>query len=106
MARKLEPNWIAVILNHSGQHAEVSAFSPNIESLHKVPIVDAAIAYDFPYTCKCYILVVWNALHDGLMDNNLIPQFIMREAGIEVSEIAKIHVSDPSTSDNSIYFKY
>lgn len=48
----------AVIIKNSGRHAEVNAFSPNIESLHKVPIVDAAIAYDCPYTCKCYILVI------------------------------------------------
>lgn len=39
------------------------------------------------------------------MDNNLIPPFIMKEAGIEVSKVAKIHVSDPSISDHSIYFK-
>ena len=95
----------AVILNRSGRHAEVNAFSPNIESLHKVPIVDAAIAYDCPYTCKCYVLVVWNALYVESMGNNLIPPFVMREAGIEVSEVAKIHVSDPSVSDHSIYFK-
>jgi hypothetical protein len=95
----------AVILNRSGRHAEVNTFSPNIESLHKVSIVDAAIAYDCPYTCKCYILVVRNALHVESMDNNLIPPFVMREAGIEDCEVAKIHVSDPSVSDHSSYFK-
>ena len=39
------------------------------------------------------------------MDNNLIPPFIMQEAGIQVKEIPKIHVENPSVEDQAIVFK-
>jgi hypothetical protein len=67
--------------------------------------VDAAISYDCPYTMKSYILIAKNALHVPSMNNNLIPPFILREAGIEISEIPKIHSKDPCVEDHSIYFK-
>ena len=37
---------------------------------------------------------------------NLIPLFIMREAGLEIREIPKIHVKEPTVEDNSIFFLY
>ena len=46
------------IVNRSGRHAEVNAFSPDLESLQRVPIIDAAIAYDCPYSMKTFILIV------------------------------------------------
>ena len=33
----------AVIINKSGRHAEVNAFTKEVEKLHQVPIVDASI---------------------------------------------------------------
>ena len=93
----------SVIVSNSGRHAEVNAFSPTIESLHKVPIVDAAIAYDCPYSMKTYILIARNALYVESMDNNLVPPFIMRESGLEVNEVPKIHASEPSVENHSIY---
>ena len=36
--------------------------------------------------------------------NNLIPPFITIEAGLEVREISKIHVKEPTVEDHSIYF--
>ena len=95
----------ATIVNTSGRHAEVNAFSPEIKSLHKVPIVDAAIAYDCPYSMKTFILIIRNALHVPSMDHNLIPPFVMREAGIEVNEMPKIHAKDATTEHHSIYFQ-
>ena len=38
------------------------------------------------------------------MDNNLIPPFIMREAGIHVNEVPKIHAAVPTVDHHSIYF--
>ena len=46
----------------------------------KVPIVDAAIAYDDKYSGKTFILVMKNVLHVATMDRNLIPPFILRES--------------------------
>lgn len=94
----------AIVINNSGRHAEVSGFSPELKSLSKVPIVDAAIAYDCPFTMKTYILIARNALHVPSMDHNLIPPFIMREAGIMVNETAKIHVKDPTVDHHCIHF--
>ena len=38
------------------------------------------------------------------MENNLIPPFVMREAGIDVNDVPKIQVEDPSVEDHSIFF--
>ena len=95
----------AEILNVSGRTADVSPFSPEYESMKRVPIVDAIIAYDCPYTGKVYLLVCQNALHIESMEHNLIPPFIMREAGIIVNDTPKIHVDDPQEKDHSLWFE-
>ena len=53
----------ALIINHTGQSAEVNAFSSDVEEMSKFPIVDARVSYDFPYTGKTYILLMRNALY-------------------------------------------
>ena len=93
----------ATIVNTSGRHAEVNAFSPDIESLHKVPIVDAAIAYDCPYSMQTVVFIIRNALYVPSMDHNLILPFVMREAGIDVNDTPKIHVQDATIEHHSIY---
>jgi hypothetical protein len=50
------------------------------------------------------MLVIRNALHVKSMDNNLIPLFMMREAGITVCDTPKIQLSEPTEQDHSIYF--
>ena len=40
---------------------------------------------------KTYILTLRNALHVPSMRHNLIPPFIMREAGLIVNEVPLIH---------------
>ena len=50
------------------------------------------------------LLIVRNALYVQSMMNNLIPPFIIREAGLEVREIPNIHVKEPTVEDHSIYF--
>ena len=94
-----------LIVNKSGRHAEVTGFSSDLKTLHEVPIVDAAICYDCPYTMKSYVLLARNVLYVPSMTHNLIPPFIMREAGIQVNDVPKIHVDDPTVEDHSIYFK-
>ena len=39
------------------------------------------------------------------MDHNLVPPFIMRQAGLEVDEQAKIHTLQPSKENYSVYSK-
>ena len=38
------------------------------------------------------------------MEHNIIPPFILREAGLDVHDIPKIQVKEPSIEDHSIYF--
>ena len=87
-----------------GKTCTVEPFDPSIGTAKKVPIVDAAIAYDCPYLHKTFLLIVRNALYIPSMDNNLIPPFILREAGLEVKDTPKIHVNDPAANDHSLAF--
>ena len=80
------------VFGHSGKSADVRPFSSDCSKLESVPIVDAAVAYDCPYTMKTYILAVKNALqHVPSMEHNLVPPFILREAGLVVNDVPKIH---------------
>ena len=93
----------ACILSDTGRTAEVTPYTPDYEPM-QLKIVDAAVKYESPYTGTIYILVIRNALHVPAMKNNLIPPFMMEEAGVIVNTKPKIHVTDPSVDDHSIYF--
>ena len=82
---------------------EVNPFTPQYKAM-TAKLVDGALMYDCPYSGKSYILVAQNAIHVPSMENNLIPPFMMREAGIMVNEKAKIHTDDPKDLDHSITF--
>ena len=83
----------ATIFEQSGAHVSVKAFADGDKpSFTKVPIVDAALMYECKFSNKKYILVIRNAIHVPAMHHNLLCPFIMREAGLEVNEVAKIHV--------------
>jgi hypothetical protein len=58
-------NDTALILEYTGQEAEVSGFSPSLQTLENIPIVKAAVAYDDPQTGETYILIINQALHFG-----------------------------------------
>jgi hypothetical protein len=51
-----------------------------------------------------YILVAYNSLYVPTMTHNLVPPFLLREAGLIVNETPKIQVVNPGISDHSIYF--
>lgn len=73
--------------------------------MSNVPIVDAAIAYDCPYSHQTYILLCRNSLYIPDMHENLLPPFILRESGATVNDTAKIHCNDPDTDDHCISFQ-
>ena len=50
------------IFDSSGKTCSVNSFSPSTGTVDKVPIVDAAIAYDCPIKGKTYILLMRNVL--------------------------------------------
>ena len=93
----------AFIFSHSGQYANVRAFTDEVKVIPKVPIVDAVIAYDFPQSVQTYLLVARNALCVPSMEHNLIPPFILREAGLVLNDTPKIHYNVPSAEDHSLF---
>ena len=93
----------AVIFNYSGQYANVRSFTDEVKGITKFPIVDAVIPYDFPQSVQTYLLVVRNYLCVPSMEHNLIPPFILREAGLVLYDIPEIHCNIPSAEDHSLF---
>ena len=94
----------ACIIAETGKKVDVSPFTPDYKPL-TVPLVDATVKYDNSYNGKSYIFVLHNALYVLLMDNNLIPPFMLREMGVTVNDVPKIHKEDPTVDDHSITFE-
>ena len=93
----------AYIIAETGKKVDVSPFTPDYKPL-TVPLVDATVKYDNPYNGKTYILVLHNALYVPSMDHNLIPPFMLREMGVTVNDVPKIHKEDPTVDDHAITF--
>ena len=91
------------VLNETGDTVEVNPFTPDYKAI-TAKVVDAAIRYDCPYKGQSYILIIWNVINVPSMENNLIPPFLLREAGIIVNDKAKIHVADPTVDNHAIVF--
>ena len=91
------------IIAETGKKVDVSPFTPDYKPL-TVPLADATVKYDNPYNGKSYILVLRNALHVPSMDHNLIPPFMLREMGVTVNDIPKMHKEDPTVDDHAITF--
>eukprot|EP00957_Ditylum_brightwellii_P030397 2302152-Ditylum_brightwellii.AAC.1 len=70
----------ALVVSDTGRLMEVNPFTPDYDAM-KVKLVDTTLKYDFPHEDKSYILLVRNTLHVLSMDHNLIPPFMLREAG-------------------------
>ena len=93
------------VFEKTGRTCNVQPFSTELVIAADVPIVDGAIAYDFPYTKTTYVLIFSNVLHMPTMAHNLIPPFIMIYGGVIFSDAPKIHCVDPTIEDHCIRFK-
>ena len=93
------------IIHKTGRYEDVNVFSSDVGTMSRVHIVDAAVAYDCPFSGRKILMVARNALYVESMDHNLVPPFIMREAGLEVDEQVKIHIPQPSKEQHSVYCK-
>ena len=90
------------VISKSGLVATVTPFSGELPPLDDVEIGDVAMAYDHPRTGITYILVMRNALLIPTMDHNLIPPFLIREAGLFLDETPKCQLKAPSVTNHSI----
>ena len=70
----------------------------------KVPVFTAAVAYDYEYTVKTYIFVIYNAFYLRNMDTNLVPPIMIRILGLDVDECPKFLSGKPMESNHSVYF--
>ena len=71
----------AFVLSSTGKTTTVSAYSPEHEP-KTLPIVDADVQYQCPYSGTNFILVILSAIHVPAMENNLI--CIMKSGAIHV----------------------
>ena len=88
------------VVSTTGRHATVTPFSGTLPSMEKVEIADVAMAFDDPITSRTFILVMRNALHIPTMGHNLIPPFLLREAGLYVDETPKFQLAERASIDN------
>ena len=77
----------------------VGTFSEPTGGLNNILIVDAMLDYDCERTNQVYLLVLRNILYIEGMDDNLIPPFILREAGLIVNEQAKMHCQEGTVTE-------
>ena len=82
----------AYILSKIGETVNVAPFTPDYKPI-SVELVDAALKYECPYSGKVKILIIRRGLHVPSMTHNLLPPFMLREAGIQINEVPKIHVT-------------
>jgi hypothetical protein len=91
------------VIATSGCHATVTPFFSKLPKMDMVEIGDVAIAYDDPISLLTYLLVMRIALLIPTMDHNLIPTFLMRQAGLYVDEMPKDQCALPMIDNHVIY---
>ena len=93
----------ACILSTIGETVDVAPFTPDYKPI-SVELVDAALKYECPYSGEIKILIIRRGLHVPSMTHNLLPPFMLREAGIAINEVPKIHVPSPTEEHHAIIF--
>ena len=94
----------ADILSKIGETVDVAPFTPDYKPI-SVELVDAALKYECPYSGEVKILIIRRGLHVPSMTHNLLPPFMLREAGIQINDVPKIHVTSPSEEHHAIIFQ-
>ena len=94
---------LAKVLSFHDKSVEVPPHSLDYKPM-KVPLVDAAVKYESPFDGRVCILVIRNALYVPSMENNLLPPFMIREAGVILKDTPKIQLVEPTEEDHAIFF--
>ena len=53
----------AFIFDSTNRTCNFQPFDPSLGTASKIPIVDGAVVYEYPYTGEIYVLILRNALH-------------------------------------------
>ncbi len=91
------------VIVESRHFTTVTPFSPDLPVLEKVEIGDAAMCYDDLVSLRTYILVTRNALLTPTMSHNLLPPFLVCEAGLFLDETPKHQAVSPTIVNHLIY---
>ena len=94
----------AYILSKIGETVDVAPFTPDYKPI-SVELVDAALKYECSYSGEVKILIIRRGLYVPSMTHNLLPPFMLREAGININEVPKIHVTSPTEEHHAITFQ-
>ena len=94
----------AYLLSKLGETVDVAPFTPDYKPI-SVELVDAALKYACSYSGKVKILIIRRELYVPSMTHNLLPPFMLREAGIHINEVPKIHVTSPTEEHHAITFQ-
>ena len=90
-----------LMLADSGVTCPVQGYNPESgPNEHK--IVDVAVKHDCPVTAKSYIIIMYDALQVSGSEVNLLPPFLLREAGWKVNDVPRVHCEDPGNDDHCL----
>ena len=89
----------AYILSKIGETVDVAPFTPDYKPI-SAELVDAALKYECPHSGEVKILIIRRGLYVPSMTHNLLPPLMLREAGIHINEVPKIHVTSPTEEHN------
>jgi hypothetical protein len=93
----------STVIATSGHFAMVTPFSPDEPVLEKDEIGEAAMCYDNPVSLRTYILVLRNALLIPTMSHDLLPPFLVCEAGLFLDKTPKHQAMLPTIDNRLIY---
>lgn len=92
------------VISYTDKLCQVAPYHPNYATMQNIPIIQAGTAYDDPNTGETIILVINQGLYFGdSLPNSLINPNQMRANGLEVDDVPKHLLRDPSQSMHSIY---
>ena len=95
----------AYILSKIGETVDLAPFTPDYKPI-SVELVDAALKYECPYSGKVKILIIRRGLYVPSMTHSLLPPLMLREAGIDINEVPKIHVTSTTEEHHAILLHY
>ena len=94
----------AYILSKIGETVDVAPSTPDYKPISG-ELVDAALKYECHYSGEVKILIIREGLYVPSLTHNLLPPFMLREAGIHINEVPKIHVTSPTEEHHAITFQ-
>ena len=78
--------------NSTGRRVDTSLFTPDYESMQKVPLVDASIRHYFSPSCETCLLIVRSSLITPAIDNDLMPRLAVQEVGLPQCMLLRLNV--------------